>query len=247
MPPVDVASPDKQMSGLGSSRNSPRMVLCHFWRVNVVLSCPDHGLPSSSYRRYSRFIPIRCYDVPYSNSGDSRRSIALFTMVVSVIEAALKCLNDGEPLTKFSKTLVCLILKVQSAEQITDYHPISLFNVMYKIIVKSLANRLQTILGEVITESRSVFILGRLITSNTIIGFQCLHAIRTLKWVNGSLALKLDMSKAYDRVEWNLLAKVMILFVFLRDGSLRLYGLLFAETFKRIETKFDSLVSRLDT
>ncbi|KAL5061616.1 hypothetical protein RYX36_023353, partial [Vicia faba] len=38
-----------------------------------------YDLPSSSYRSYSRFIPIRCYDVPYSNSGDSRRSIALFT------------------------------------------------------------------------------------------------------------------------------------------------------------------------
>ncbi|KAI3734161.1 hypothetical protein L6452_13624 [Arctium lappa] len=39
-----------------------------------------YDLPSSSYRSYSRFIPIRCYDVPYSNSGDSRRSIALFTI-----------------------------------------------------------------------------------------------------------------------------------------------------------------------
>ncbi|CAK7328735.1 unnamed protein product [Dovyalis caffra] len=38
-----------------------------------------YDLPSSSYRSYSRFIPIRCYDVPYSNSGDSRRSLALFT------------------------------------------------------------------------------------------------------------------------------------------------------------------------
>ncbi|CAF2379387.1 unnamed protein product, partial [Brassica napus] len=38
-----------------------------------------YDLSSSSYRSYSRFIPFRCYDVPYSNSGDSRRSIALFT------------------------------------------------------------------------------------------------------------------------------------------------------------------------
>ncbi|KAI5654001.1 hypothetical protein M9H77_31188 [Catharanthus roseus] len=41
-----------------------------------------YDLPSSSYKSYSLFIPIRCYDVPYSNSGDSRRSLALFTIAM---------------------------------------------------------------------------------------------------------------------------------------------------------------------
>ncbi|KAI5659401.1 hypothetical protein M9H77_28196 [Catharanthus roseus] len=39
-------------------------------------------LPSSSYRSYSHFTPVRCYDIPYSNSEDSRRSLALFTIAM---------------------------------------------------------------------------------------------------------------------------------------------------------------------
>ncbi|KAK3188278.1 hypothetical protein Dsin_027839 [Dipteronia sinensis] len=90
-----------------------------------------------------------------------------------------------------------------------DFRPISLCNVVYKIVSKALANRLCMVLGEVIFEEQSAFVPGRLITDNAIIGFECLYALRTKKRENGSIALKLDMSKAYDRVEWDYVSKVM--------------------------------------
>ncbi|KAK3230612.1 hypothetical protein Dsin_002493 [Dipteronia sinensis] len=92
----------------------------------------------------------------------------------------------------------------------TDFCPISLCNVVYKIVSKDLANMLRVVLGKVIPETESTFVPGRLISDNAIIGLECLHALRTKKRKKGSLALKLDMSKAYDCVEWDFLSKVML-------------------------------------
>ncbi|KAK2634453.1 hypothetical protein Ddye_029245 [Dipteronia dyeriana] len=93
----------------------------------------------------------------------------------------------------------------------TELHPISLCNVIFKCISKALANRLRKALSSVIEDTQSAFIPGKCITDNAMIGFECMHALQ-LK-VNGEnrgfMSLKLDMSKAYDRVEWSFLKRVM--------------------------------------
>ncbi|KAK0605468.1 hypothetical protein LWI29_027190 [Acer saccharum] len=93
----------------------------------------------------------------------------------------------------------------------TELRPISLYNMIYKCISKALANRLRLVLDAVIGETQSAFILGRLIMDNVMVGFECMHALR--RKVNGKkkgfMSLKLDMSKAYDRVEWCFLEEMM--------------------------------------
>ncbi|KAK2634880.1 hypothetical protein Ddye_029672 [Dipteronia dyeriana] len=64
-----------------------------------------------------------------------------------------------------------------------------------------MANRLRGVFGEVISETQNTFILGRLISDNIIVGFKCIHAIRNWRRDVGSMALKLDMSKANDQIE----------------------------------------------
>jgi len=93
---------------------------------------------------------------------------------------------------------------------VTEYKPISLCNIVYKLASKTLANRLKKILPSIISESQSAFVNGRLITDNVFMAFETMHHINQKKGgVKGEMVLKLDMSKAYDRVEWRCLDKIM--------------------------------------
>ncbi|XP_073138644.1 uncharacterized protein [Henckelia pumila] len=73
-----------------------------------------------------------------------------------------------------------------------------------------LALLLRPLMSQIIDETQSAFVPGRLITDNIILGFEKIHWIRTRKTgKQGYVALKLDMSKAYDRVEWSFFEAVM--------------------------------------
>uniref|UniRef100_A0A2N9IE82 Reverse transcriptase domain-containing protein n=1 Tax=Fagus sylvatica TaxID=28930 RepID=A0A2N9IE82_FAGSY len=127
-----------------------------------------------------------------------------------VTKAVLTCLNTGKILRAINHTYITLIPKVQNPEVVMDFRPISLCNVIYKIISKVLANRLKTLLPRIVSESQSAFVPGRLITDNILVAFETLHHMQHQTKGNvGSMALKLDMSKAYDRVEWKYLQRVM--------------------------------------
>ena len=83
-----------------------------------------------------------------------------------------------------------------------EYRPISLCNVIYKLISKLLANRLTNVLAEIIDESQSVFVPGKLISDNVLVAFETMHNIdQRRKGKEAFMVVKLDMSKAYDRVE----------------------------------------------
>ena len=125
--------------------------------------------------------------------------------------AVLYCLHSGKLLPSLNHTHVTLIPKTKCLERVTEYRPISLCNVIYKLISKVLANRLKKFLPHVISETQSAFVPGRLIIDNILIAFETLHHLHNKRTGKvGSMALKLDISKAYDRVEWGFLRQVMV-------------------------------------
>ena len=128
-----------------------------------------------------------------------------------VIHDVLIFLNSGTLPNSLNHTFITLIPKTKNPENVTEYRPISLCNVLYKIFSKVLANRLKRVLPQIISEHQSAFIKGRLIIDNILVAFETLHYMKNHNSGNsGYMALKLDMSKAYDRVEWSFLKAVMI-------------------------------------
>ena len=74
---------------------------------------------------------------------------------------------------------------------------------MYKLISKVLANHLKSLLPYVLSESQNNFQSDKAISDNILVAFESLHHMKNKKrGKEGFMAMKLDMSKAYDRVEW---------------------------------------------
>jgi hypothetical protein len=66
------------------------------------------------------------------------------------------------------------------------------------------------VLDKCISEEQSAFVEGRYITDNALIAIEIIHALkRKTRGVKGELALKIDISKAYDKVEWSFLKGVL--------------------------------------
>ena len=114
-------------------------------------------------------------------------------------------------LEKINHTFVVLIPKRQSPSIAQDFRLISLCNVIYKIISKVLVNRMKKTSPFIIDGSQSAFILDRMIFDNIIVAHETIHAMQTKKnGKTGFLIAKLDISKAYDRIEWSFLEGVMV-------------------------------------
>lgn len=123
-----------------------------------------------------------------------------------IVHAVSKFFQTGTMPDGVNDTAIVLIPKIDQPMELKDFRPISLCNVMYKVVSKCLVNRLRTILDELVSCEQSAFVPGRLITDNALLAFECFHTIQTNRRQNRAMcAYKLDLLKAYDRVDWRYL------------------------------------------
>lgn len=113
----------------------------------------------------------------------------------------LGVLSDGNPFPDFNQTNICLVPKKINPQVTADYRPISLCNVIYKIVSKVLVNRLKGVLPGLICPNQSAFVPGRLIFDNSMVAYELVHIMKNRRQGKELMAIKLDMIKAYDRVE----------------------------------------------
>lgn len=112
-------------------------------------------------------------------------------------------------------TLVCLIPKIKQPKKVADLRPISPCNVLMRTLSKVMANRLKPTLDTVISEQQSAFIQNRLLTDNALNSYEVNHYIhRKRQGLMGIAGLKVDISKAYDRLELRFIEKMLVKFDF---------------------------------
>jgi hypothetical protein len=127
-----------------------------------------------------------------------------------ISQTVLNILNNGGSPEIFNDTYICLIPKNKNPTTPADFRPIALCNVILKIITKTIANRIKSILPEVISPQQSAFLPGRLITDNTLLAFESFHHLKhNRNKKKGYVGIKLDMAKAYDRLEWSFIENTL--------------------------------------
>ncbi|PKI46656.1 hypothetical protein CRG98_032998 [Punica granatum] len=117
--------------------------------------------------------------------------------------------TSGFILKEWNNTFICLIPKRQGASNFKDFRPISLCNVCYKVISKIIANRLKPLLDRIISPNQTAFIEGRWINENGLLAQEILHTMRKTKARRGWIGLKIDFTKAFDKLEWSFIIKIM--------------------------------------
>ncbi|KAG9446752.1 hypothetical protein H6P81_012880 [Aristolochia fimbriata] len=115
--------------------------------------------------------------------------------------------DDGITSDSMGSSFITLIPKKEWAAHPKDFKPISLVSSHYKIISRVLASPLKRVLGQVISKHQSAFIQGRQILDSAIILHELVHQYS--KKIERGAILKLDFQKAFDKVNWCFLDKIM--------------------------------------
>ena len=105
--------------------------------------------------------------------------------------------------------LIALIPKKMQFVHPQDFRPISLCNVIYKVIAKSLADRLKPHLPNFIDHSQATFIKNRHISSNIIVTQEIIHSFSFKTWNQKAFLLKLDLTKAFDHLDWEFIVAAL--------------------------------------
>lgn len=100
-------------------------------------------------------------------------------------------------------TLLTPIPKVHDPSRPSDFRPIALCNVIYKIVTKVISNRIKPILPDIISHNQSSFITRQNATDNAIILQETVHSMHSMMGRKRYMVIKLDLAKAYDKMEWS--------------------------------------------
>ncbi|GJU58650.1 RNA-directed DNA polymerase, eukaryota [Tanacetum coccineum] len=111
-----------------------------------------------------------------------------------------------------NSSFVALIPKVPDAKLVSDFRPISLLGSMYKVITKILANRLSSVISDLVSDVQTAFVSGRQILDGSFIINELLSWCKRKK--NQAMLFKVDFAQAYDSVRWDFLDDVLRSFGF---------------------------------
>ena len=118
-------------------------------------------------------------------------------------------------LRAFNATFLSLIPKESGADRRDKLRPIALCNVIYKIILKFIANRLKPLLPSLIFLEQVGFVEGHQILDGVILVQEVLHSLQSSR--HPGMLIKLDISKAYDKLNWDYIRRMLTAYGFCQD------------------------------
>lgn len=116
-----------------------------------------------------------------------------------------------EKIDKVNNTFLVLIPKVPNPEDFSQFLLIGLCNMVYKVLTKTLVNKIKSMLPHLISINQSSFVPGRHIINNIVVAQELIHTMKHLKGRKGFMALKIDLEKAYDRLRWSFIQETLVL------------------------------------
>ncbi|XP_028778309.1 uncharacterized protein LOC114734823 [Neltuma alba] len=116
-----------------------------------------------------------------------------------------RAFENPQVIKEINQTNIVLVPKVENPTTLKEMRPISLCNVSYKIITKVLANRFRSVMNHLVGPQQGSFISNRSSCDNIIVAQEAIHKMRTKPGKRGYMAIKVDMEKAYDRLDWGYL------------------------------------------
>ncbi|KAL5768232.1 hypothetical protein ACOSP7_014787 [Xanthoceras sorbifolium] len=111
---------------------------------------------------------------------------------------------------ELNQTLITLIPKIPSPMDMSSFRPISLCNTSYKVISKIIVSRLKGLLTDLIRPNQVAFVPGRHIHDNIVVAQKILYKFRFAKSKKCFVAWKINLAKAYDKLQWDFIEKFLL-------------------------------------
>eukprot|EP00253_Pinus_taeda_P009227 PITA_09227 len=185
----------------------------------------ENGELQNTHKNIDAALVQHFRNITPENNRDREQSMREITRHIPKLVSREDDFNLNRPVTeeedsRGSKTIlkalntsfISLIPKQGSAQTADKYRPIALCNVVYKITSKVVANRIKPLLPSLLSEEQSGYVEGRQILNNIIQAHEVVHTLTSKR--QAGMIVQLDIVKAYDKVNWIYIKKVLTAFGF---------------------------------